>query len=71
MLKITGYSDKYSAHPGEDVKFYINEVSNDLCNIIQLIQDIPLQRQSVADISFRYYHYLQIFIIILIIFRGS
>ena len=24
MLKITGYSDKYSAHPGEEIKFYIN-----------------------------------------------
>ena len=29
MLKITGYSDKYSAHPGEDVKFYINAENND------------------------------------------
>ena len=28
MLKITGYSDKYSAHPGEDVKFYINAENN-------------------------------------------
>ena len=29
MLKITGYSDKYSAHPGEEVKFYINAEYND------------------------------------------
>ena len=29
MLKITGYSDKYSAHPGEEVKFYINAENND------------------------------------------
>ena len=31
MLKITGYSDKYSAHPGEEVKFYINAENNDSC----------------------------------------
>ena len=24
MLRITGYSDKYSAFPGEKVKFYVN-----------------------------------------------
>ena len=24
MLRITGYSDKYSAFPGEEVKFYVN-----------------------------------------------
>ena len=29
MLKITGYSDKYSAHPGEEVKFYVNAEYND------------------------------------------
>ena len=29
MLKITGYSDKYSAHPGEEIKFYINAEYND------------------------------------------
>ena len=29
MLKITGYSDKYSAYPGDEVKFYINAENND------------------------------------------
>ena len=29
MLKITGYSDKYSAHPGEEIKFYVNAEYND------------------------------------------
>ena len=29
MLRITGYSDKYSVHPGEKVKFYINSESNE------------------------------------------
>ena len=29
MLRITGYSDKYSIHPGEKVKFYINSESNE------------------------------------------
>jgi len=24
MLRITGYSDKYQAFPGEKVKFYVN-----------------------------------------------
>ena len=28
MLKITGYSDKYSAHPKEEIKFYINAEHN-------------------------------------------
>ena len=29
MLKITGYSDKYSAHPGDEIKFYVNAEHND------------------------------------------
>ena len=29
MLRITGYSDKYSVHPGEKVKFYINSETNE------------------------------------------
>ena len=29
MLRITGYSDKYSVHPGEKVKFYINAEENE------------------------------------------
>ena len=29
MLRITGYSDKYSAFPGEKVKFYINSEKNE------------------------------------------
>ena len=37
MLKITGYSDKYSAHPGEDVKFYINAENNDSYDV-QLVR---------------------------------
>ena len=32
MLKITGYSDKYSAHPGEEIKFYINALIGNLLN---------------------------------------
>tara|TARA_B100001059_G_scaffold67466_1_gene64252 strand:- start:7455 stop:9812 length:2358 start_codon:yes stop_codon:yes gene_type:complete len=39
MLKITGYSDKYSAHPGEEIKFYINAEHNDKyeAQIVRLI----------------------------------
>ena len=29
MLKITGYSDKYQAFPGEKIKFYINSEHNE------------------------------------------
>ena len=29
MLRITGYSDKYSAFPGEKVKFYVNAEKNE------------------------------------------
>ena len=29
MLKITGYSDKYQAFPGEKIKFYINSEQNE------------------------------------------
>ena len=29
MLRITGYSDKYSAFPGEEVKFYVNAEKNE------------------------------------------
>ena len=29
MLRITGYSDKYSAFPGEKVKFYVNSEKNE------------------------------------------
>ena len=41
MLKITGYSDKYSAHPGEEVKFYINAEYNDSYEV-QLVRLIPV-----------------------------
>ena len=37
MLKITGYSDKYTAHPGEEVKFYINSENNDKFDV-QLVR---------------------------------
>ena len=39
MLKITGYSDKYSAHPGDEIKFYINAEHNDKyeAQIVRLI----------------------------------
>ena len=26
MLRITGYSDKYTAFPGEEIKFYVNSL---------------------------------------------
>ena len=29
MLRITGYSDKYSIVPGETVKFYVNSEENE------------------------------------------
>ena len=29
MLRITGYSDKYSAFPSEKVKFYVNSEKNE------------------------------------------
>ncbi len=29
MLRITGYSDIYSAHPGDEVKFYVNSEDNE------------------------------------------
>ena len=39
MLRITGYSDKYSAFPGEKIKFYINsEIKEDYdVQIVRLI----------------------------------
>ena len=33
MLRITGYSDKYSAFPGEKVKFYVNAEKKENPNI--------------------------------------
>ena len=29
MLRITGYSDKYQAFPGEEIKFYVNAEKNE------------------------------------------
>ena len=29
MLRITGYSDKYTAFPGEEIKFYVNAEKNE------------------------------------------
>ena len=29
MLRITGYSDKYTAFPGEEIKFYVNSEKNE------------------------------------------
>jgi N,N-dimethylformamidase len=29
LLRITGYSDKYSVHPGEEVKFFVNSEKNE------------------------------------------
>ena len=39
MLRITGYSDKYSVCPGDDVKFYVNSEENEVydAQIVRLI----------------------------------
>ena len=39
MLKITGYSDKYSICPGDDIKFYINSEYDEVYDsqIVRLI----------------------------------
>ena len=29
MLRITGYSDRYQAFPGEEIKFYVNAEKNE------------------------------------------
>ena len=29
MLRITGYSDKYQAFPGDEIKFYVNAEQNE------------------------------------------
>ena len=29
MLRITGYSDKYTSFPGEEIKFYVNSEKNE------------------------------------------
>ena len=33
MLRITGYSDKYTAFPGEEIKFYVNAEKNEIAII--------------------------------------
>ena len=30
MLRITGYSDKYSVCPGDNIQFYINSENNEV-----------------------------------------
>ena len=39
MLRITGYSDKYSVCPGDDIKFYVNSEENEVydAQIVRLI----------------------------------
>ena len=39
MLRITGYSDKYSVCPGDDIKFYINSEENEVyeAQLVRLI----------------------------------
>ena len=39
MLRITGYSDKYSVCPGEEIKFYVNSEKNEdyQVDIVRLI----------------------------------
>ena len=39
MLRITGYSDRYSLCPGEEIKFYVNSEQNEKyhCNIVRMI----------------------------------
>ena len=46
MLRITGYSDKYSAFPGEKVKFYVNaeKKENYDVQIVRLILEIQTQK---------------------------
>ena len=29
MLRITGYSDKYTSFPGDEIKFYVTSEKND------------------------------------------
>ena len=42
MLRITGYSDKYSVCPGDNIKFYINSEENEVyeTQIVRLIHCI-------------------------------
>ncbi len=50
MLRITGYSDKYSAFPGEKVKFYVNAEKNENYDvqIVRLIHgDTNLKAQDI------------------------
>ena len=41
MLRITGYSDKYQAFPGEEIKFYVNAEKNENYDvqIVRLIHE--------------------------------
>jgi len=50
MLKITGYSDKYTAHPGEEVKFYINAENNDKFDVQLVDLYMEIQTLRVRDI---------------------
>ena len=48
MLRITGYSDKYSAFPGEKVKFYVNAEKNEnydvqIVRLIHVTQILKVQ----------------------------
>ena len=47
MLRITGYSDKYSVCPGDDIRFYVNSEKNEAYNadIVRLIHGDTVERR--------------------------
>jgi len=49
LLRITGYSDKYSVHPGEEVKFFVNSEKNETyeAQLDVLFMVIPIQKAQV------------------------
>ena len=49
MLRITGYSDKYQAFPGEKIQFYVNseKKENYDVQIVRLIHGDTTQRDQV------------------------
>ena len=54
MLRITGYSDKYAAFPGEKINFHINSENNEN-------YDFGLLRHLLGLVFYRFCRYCKIF----------
>ena len=49
MLRITGYSDKYTSFPGDEIKFYVNSEKNENYEV-QIVRSVSYTHLTLPTI---------------------